>query len=125
MGNTAALLHEFDIATAVPPGDTTGTYEFDVDAGFTVGPKPNGGYLLAGVARAAGEALGAAGSTHRDALAATAHYLGAPDPGPATIEVDVLRTGRGASQVRATMRQDERRCVDVTLTMGTLPDAGT
>jgi len=125
MADTAALLHEFDIATAVRPGDTDGTYAFDVDAGFTVGPKPNGGYLLAGIARAAGEALAAAGSEHRDALAATAHYLGAPDPGPATIEVDVLRTGRGASQVRATMRQDDRRCVDVTLTMGTLPDAGT
>lgn len=118
-------LHEFDVATTVKPGAVDGTYDIDVDAGFTVGPKPNGGYLLACVARAAEEALAAAGSTHRHALAATAHYLGAPDPGPATIEIDILRQGRSASQVRGTLSQDGKRCVDVTLTMGTLPEAGT
>ena len=118
-------LHEFDVATTVKPGAVDGTYDIDVDAGFTVGPKPNGGYLLACVARAADEALAAAGSTHRHALAATAHYLGAPDPGPATIEIDILRQGRSASQVRGTLSQDGKRCVDVTLTMGTLPEAGT
>jgi hypothetical protein len=110
---------EFDRATAtrrVGPG----TYELDVDAGFTVGPKPNGGYLLAAVARAAGMALADAGSQHGDALVATAHYLWAPDPGLATIDIEVLRIGRGASQARATISQDGRRCVDVTLTMGTL-----
>jgi hypothetical protein len=118
-------LHEFDVATTVKPGAGAGTYDIDVDAGFTVGPKPNGGYLLACVARAAGEALADLGSTHHHVLAATAHYLGAPDPGPATIEIDVLRQGRGASQVRGTLNQDGARCVDVTLTMGTLPEAGT
>jgi hypothetical protein len=118
-------LHEFDVATTVKPGAVDGTYDLDVDAGFTVGPKPNGGYLLACVARAAGVALADLGSTHHHALAATAHYLGAPDPGPATIEIDVLRQGRGASQVRGTLSQDGKRCVDVTLTMGTLPEAGT
>jgi acyl-coenzyme A thioesterase PaaI-like protein len=120
MTSDAPPTSEFDQATAVRPAGAPDTYAFDVDAGFTVGPKPNGGYLLATVARAAGLALGDAGSDHRDALAATAHYLWAPDPGPATIEVEVLRTGRGASQARATIRQDDRRCVDVTLTMGTL-----
>lgn len=123
--STATAVHEFDIATAVRPGTIEGTYEFDVDEGFTVGPKPNGGYLLAVVARATGLALEQAGSAHRDVLAATAHYLWAPDPGPASIEVETLRTGRGASQARATITQGGRRCVDVTLTVGTLrPDAG-
>lgn len=116
---------EFDQATAVRRVDATdgrSTYDMDVDAGFTVGPKPNGGYLLACAARAVGEALAAAGSSHRDALAATTHYLWAPDPGPATVEVEVLRVGRGASQARAVITQGERRCVDATFTMGTLPD---
>src|SRR4051794_1413602 len=95
---------EFDAATAVRPvGD--GTFDFDVDAGFTVGPKPNGGYLLAAIARATALALADAGSAHGDVLAATAHYLWAPDPGPASITVDVLRTGRGASQAKATLTQ--------------------
>lgn len=123
MTDAAPPSSEFDLATAVRPRPDGTTWDLDVDAGFTVGPKPNGGYLLACAARAAGEALGAAGSTHRDALAASAHYLWAPDPGPAHIDVEVLRTGRSASQVRATIHQGDRRCVDVTLTVGTLPDA--
>ena len=111
---------ELDAATAVEPTGPAGTFAFTVDAGFTVGPKPNGGYLLATAARAVGVALADAGSAHRDPLAATAHYLWAPDPGPATIAVEVLRTGRSASQVRAVIEQDGRRCVDLTLTVGTL-----
>lgn len=119
---------EFDRAIAVRraaeagggPGSTT--WAFDVDPGFTVGPKPNGGYLLAVAARAAGEALALDGSAHRDPLAATAHYLRAPDPGPATVVTEVLRTGRSASQVRATMHQDGQPCVDVVLTVGTLAE---
>ncbi len=119
---------EFDQATAVRLTETTASgaiYAIDVDAGFTVGPKPNGGYLLAAAARASAEALAAQGSDHRDALAATAHYLWAPDPGPASVTVEILRVGRGASQARATLEQDGRRCVDVTFTMGTLPPADT
>ena len=117
----AATTTEFDLATAVRPTGAPGTYAIDVDPGFTVGPKPNGGYLLATAARAVGEALAAADSGHRDALAATAHYLWAPDPGPAEVGVEVLRTGRGASQARAVIVQGDRRCVDITCTMGTLP----
>lgn len=113
---------EFDVATAVAPADQPGTFDVVVDAGFTVGPKPNGGYLLAVAARAVGDVLAAAGSEHVDALAATTHFLWAPDPGPATVDVEVLRTGRSASQARATIRQGDRRCVDVTFTMGLLPD---
>lgn len=114
------LEFEFDRATAVRATDVPGTWALEVDPGFTVGPKPNGGYLLAAVVRAMGAALAEAGSGHRDALAATAHYLWAPDPGPATVAVEVLRAGRSASQVRATLSQGERRCVDVVATLGTL-----
>ena len=90
----STIEHEFDVATAVRPAEAAGAYDVDVDAGFTVGPKPNGGYLLACIARAADNALTSRGSTHHHALAATAHYLGAPDPGPASIEVEVLRLDR-------------------------------
>ena len=115
---------EFDRATAVRPRADEITFDFDVDEGWTVGPKPNGGYLLAVAARAAGEALGFAGSDHRDPLSSSAHYLRAPDPGPAEITATVLRLGRGASQVRATISQNGKPCVDVAFTMGTLDDAG-
>lgn len=111
---------EFDIATRVRPRGDGVTFDIDVDPGWTVGPKPNGGYLLATAARAAGQALEAAGSSHRDPVASSAHYLSAPDPGPAEICTQVLRTGRSASQVRTTIVQDDRPCVDATFTMGTL-----
>lgn len=124
MTDDAPTRTEFDLATTVTPRPDGRTWDLEIDDGFTVGPKPNGGYLLACAARAAGEALAGAGSGHRDALAATAHYLWAPDPGPANLEVEVLRTGRSASQVHVTIGQGDRRCVDVTLTVGTLADPG-
>ncbi|CAN5519568.1 thioesterase family protein [soil metagenome] len=111
--------YEFDLATAVRPRGH-GTFDIDVDPGFTVGPKPNGGYLLALAARAGGEALTVAGSDHGDPVAATAHFLWAPDAGPAEVQTHVLRTGRSASQVRATVVQDGRACVEATFTMSTL-----
>jgi len=113
--------YEFDIATAVRPCADGTTFDMDVHPGWTVGPKPNGGYLLAAAARAAGEALGVAGSLHRDPLASTAHFLWAPDPGPAEVTTQILRAGRSASQVRTLIVQGDRACVDATFTLGTLP----
>lgn len=114
------MTFEFDAATVNRDrGDGT-VFDVDVDAGWTVGPKPNGGYLLALMARAAGDSLSRHDSPHRDPLAATAHYLRAPDPGEAEVHVEVLRSGRGASQVRCVLRQDARACVDATFTLGTL-----
>lgn len=114
---------EFDTATAVEAidGDRS-RFAINLDAGWTVGPRPNGGYLLAAVARAAGQALAGSGSTHRDPLAATAHYLHAPDIGQAEVRTEVLRTGRGASQVRASLWQGERPCVDAAFTIGSIAD---
>lgn len=111
---------EFDQATAVRPGPEPGRFLADIDPGWTVGPKPNGGYLLAIAARAAGAAAHVSGVDHADPLAATAHYVAAPDPGPAEVHTTILRTGRSASQVRASIVQDDRACVDAVFTLGTL-----
>ncbi len=111
----------FEVATAVRPRPGGVAFDVDIDRGWTVGEKPNGGYLLGMIVRAAGDALGAVGSAHRDPLAATAHYLRAPGVGPAEVHAEVLRAGRGASQVRAVLRQDGQACVDVTTTLGALP----
>lgn len=113
---------EFDHATAVTARGDGVTFDGRVDPGWTVGDKPNGGYLLALAAGAAAEALAAAGSDHRDPLAATAHYLRAPEVGPVEVRCAVLRTGRGASQVRASLWQQDRVCVEATFTMGVLPE---
>jgi Acyl-CoA thioesterase C-terminal domain/Acyl-CoA thioesterase N-terminal domain len=110
----------FDAATAVTPTAVGDTHALSIDPGWTVGTKPNGGYLLAAVARAARAALAHAGSTHRDPLAVSATYVAAPDPGPAQVRTEVLRTGRTASQVAAHLVQGGRTCVEATLTVGTL-----
>lgn len=110
--------YEFDLATAVRPTGDGVTFDASIDAGFTVVGKPNGGYLVAIAARASGLALGDLAPTHQHALASTAHYLAAPDPGPAQVHVTVLRAGRSASQVRTELSQDGKVCVETTFTMG-------
>jgi hypothetical protein len=111
-------------ASAVEPlGD--GRYGATLDPGWAIGTKPNGGYLLTVLARAA-----VAGATGPDAIAAvphpaavSAHFLAAPDPGPAEIAVEVLRHGRSASQVRATLFAGGTRCVEALVTCGRLRPA--
>ena len=113
----------FDAATTVTTSADGISHELAIDPGWTVGTKPNGGYLLAAVARAARATLAHAGSTHADPLAVSATYVTAPDPGAAEILTEVLRTGRTASQVAARLVQDGRTCVEATLTISTLDPA--
>jgi hypothetical protein len=95
----------------------TGPGHFDatISPEWTIGGKPNGGYLLAMLGRAAG-----AVSAHGQVIAASAHYLHSPDPGPVTIETELLRAGRSASQVRARMTQDGRACIEALTTTSRL-----
>ncbi|GAB3859198.1 thioesterase family protein [Dactylosporangium cerinum] len=100
--------------------DGAGGFAADLDPLWTVGGKPNGGYLLAILARAAVEAAG----TQPHPMSASAVYLSPPDPGPAAVTVEVLRAGRSASQVRTRLSQKDRTCVEALFTLGTLAAAG-
>jgi acyl-coenzyme A thioesterase PaaI-like protein len=100
--------------TAVAPG----RFDADVDAEWSIRGKPNGGYLLSMLGGAA-----VAVSAHPHVIAASAHYLTAPRPGPVVIETEVLRAGRSASQVKARMSQDEEGCVEALLTTSELDPA--
>jgi hypothetical protein len=96
-----------------------GGFEGEVSAEWTIGGKPNGGYLLAMMGRAATTV-----GMHAHPIAASAHYVRSPEPGPVTIKADVLRTGRSASQISARMSQDGRRCVEALFTTADLdPDS--
>ena len=88
-----------------------GTFSGDLSPHWTIGGKPNGGYLLAMLGRAA-----VAVSAHDHVVAASAQYLQAPEPGPVGIEADVLRQGRSAGQVRVRMNQEGRLCVEALVT---------
>jgi acyl-CoA thioesterase len=106
----------FAAATAVRrrPG-TDPTYDVELDAGWSIGGRPNGGYLMAVLARAATEAV-----DRPHPLAVSGHFLRPPAGGPAEIRVDVVKTGRTASTARATLWQDERPCLDTLVTAGEL-----
>lgn len=103
----------FSDATAVRE---SGPGEFEVMIGqeWTVVGKPNGGYLLAMLARAA-----TAVSEHSDPVAVSAHFMSSPDPGPARVLVEPLRVGRSTSTLRASLRVDSP-CVEALVTCGEL-----
>jgi hypothetical protein len=104
----------FDEVTALRQR-STGLFMAEISPAWTIGGRPNGGYLLAMLGQAAGLV-----GPHPHVVAASAHYLTAPQPGPATIEVEVLRSGRSASQLRTDLQQDGRSCVQALLTTSRL-----
>lgn len=95
-----------------------GRFRADVSPGWTIAGKPNGGYLLAILARAT---CLVAPQPH--VLAASAHYLRSPDPGEVEVEVELLRGGRSASQLRARLIQHGLACVEGLFTVGQLAAA--
>ncbi len=98
-----------DVTSLAPIGP--GRFGGEVDPEWTIGGKPNGGYLLAMLGRAATWT-----GTHDHVVAASAHYLRPPEPGPVTVDTEILRAGRSATQVRARMAQDGRPCVESLVT---------
>jgi acyl-CoA thioesterase len=92
-----------------------GRFSAEIDPQWTIGAKPNGGYLLSMLARAATST-----TVHNHVIAASAQYLHSPDPGPVVIETELLRAGRSASQVRARMAQDGKACVEALMTASSL-----
>lgn len=107
----------FASVSAVHPGPDR--FDAEISPDSTIDGKPNGGYLLAMLGRAASVA-----GSHPHVVAASAHYLTAPRPGPVIISTQLLRAGRSASQLSARMSQDGRPCVESLLTTSQLqPDS--
>jgi hypothetical protein len=92
-----------------------GTFEAELSSEWTVGGRPSGGYLLALLARVASSLAGS-----RDVVAASAHYLRSPEPGPVEIEGELLHSGRSVSQVRVRLSQGGRCCVEALLSAAEL-----
>ncbi|MEV6161678.1 thioesterase family protein [Streptomyces sp. NPDC052052] len=90
---------EFDRDTAVTLRED-GVYDAELSAGWTILEAVNGGYLLAMLGRALGEAL-----PHPDPFSVSAHYLTASVPGPAVIRTQVARVGRTLSTGQASLFQ--------------------
>jgi acyl-CoA thioesterase len=106
-------LYEFDLATAVLP--KADGYSVRVDPGWTIGGRPNGGYLLACAARAA---LSVTGQPHP--LAVSCHYLAPPSTGPAELAAWTLRNGRSVSSAEVTLHQQGEPCLVALVSAGRL-----
>lgn len=104
----------FAEATAVRPGGR-GRLHADAHPGWTIGGRPNGGYLVAIATRAA---LAVAPLPH--ALATSTHFSSSPRPGPLDVDVEVLSAGRSTAQVRARISAEGRLCTDTVVTVGRL-----
>jgi hypothetical protein len=109
---------DFEDVTAVRRRPESQTYDADLHAGWSIVGKPNGGYLLAILARAGCDVVDTA-----HPLAISAHYLRAPSPGPAEIRTEVVRNGRRVSTSRATLWQGDKPCIDALVTSGELHEA--
>jgi acyl-CoA thioesterase len=106
-------IYDFDRATAVTPDGER--FRAAVDAGWTIGGRPNGGYLLALAARAA---LGAARQPHP--LAVSAQFVSPPSPGPAELETRVLRSGRSLDSLRVALLQEGKPRLEALVSAGRL-----
>lgn len=110
----------FDAATTLRPRADGSTFDLDIHPLWTVGDKPNGGFLLALLGRAAAQVIAVDTAAPWDVLSATVTYLAAPSLSAAEIRTTVLRHGRTASHVRAVLVQSERTMVDAVLVLGAL-----
>ena len=110
----------FDAATALRPRADGSTFDLDVHPLWTVGDKPNGGFLLALLGRAAAQVVATDTGAAWDVQSATVTYLAAPDLEAAEIRTTVLRRGRTAGHVRAVLVQSERTMVDAVMVLGAL-----
>jgi acyl-coenzyme A thioesterase PaaI-like protein len=105
-------LRRFSEVTRVTRTDER-TFTADVDRGWAIMGKPNGGYLVAMMARAAAEV-----SDHDHVIASSAHFLRSPDPGPVEIVVEPLRAGRSTGQSRVSLRRGDDTFVESLVTIG-------
>ncbi|MDT9680529.1 thioesterase family protein [Streptomyces sp. TRM76323] len=90
---------QFDRDTAVTLR-APGVYDTDLSADWTIFGVVNGGYLLALLGRALGDAL-----PHPHPFSVSAHYLAPSLPGPAVIRTETVRAGRTLSTGQASLFQ--------------------
>jgi hypothetical protein len=112
----------FDATTAIAATDDPNLFGADIHPLWSVGDKPNGGYLLALLGRAARATARTAGGPAWEVLSSSITYLRPPALGPASVRTTFLRRGRTAAHVRAVLMQGADDLVDAVFVLGDLPD---
>ena len=106
---------EFELDTRVAR-ISDNIYKGQIDPGWSIGGNPNGGYLLSIVSSAIAQCV-----DHPDPLSVTTHYLrpGVPDA-ECEISIEIVRTGRTLSTVRASLSQQGKQRLEVLAAYGDL-----
>jgi acyl-CoA thioesterase len=91
----------------------------DITDRWSIGGRPNGGYLMGTVLRAISERL-----SNPRPLTSTGHFLSPAQPGPAEVRVKVLKEGRSLSTAQAVLSQDGRDRLAALTTFGPLAVEG-
>jgi acyl-CoA thioesterase len=104
---------EFDADTASVP--VAGGRALELTDRWDISDRPNGGYLLAAVVRALGADIG-----RPDPLTVTGHFLRPAGAGAATVDVEVIRSGRRLATAAGRLVQDGRERLRVLATFGDL-----
>jgi acyl-CoA thioesterase len=86
---------------------------------WSIGPVPNGGYVLSVGLSALGHSL-----ERPDPLTVTGHFLRPAAPGPVAIWVEPIKRGRTYSTGMARLIQEDREVLRVLATYGTLGTEG-
>lgn len=114
---TVAPPHHFDADTALEPVGA-GAWRAWTPEHWFVGRGPNGGFLAALAARAAGTAAG------RPLRSLSLHFVAAPVVGPLDVTATVERAGRSYSAVSVRIEQDGAPVTLALATLGELPAEG-
>jgi acyl-coenzyme A thioesterase PaaI-like protein len=110
-----------DAASVEPAGEDR--FTADLASQFTFFGYPNGGYLQCVVANAALAAASDAGAAHLHATAVSSNFISSGPVGPAQLDTQVRRVGRGASFVHVSLRQGEALTMESLVTVGTLSES--
>ncbi|KAJ7256823.1 thioesterase-like superfamily-domain-containing protein [Mycena haematopus] len=101
-----------------PPNADAKVFRGDIDAEWTVGNVPNGGYVLALVLEAC--VRHQAATAHRDPIHLTAYFLQATSIAPFGVHVRTLKRGRGFTNLTADLVQQDRTRITTHLIFGSL-----
>lgn len=107
-------MYQFDRDSHVRRLDP-GLYEGTASDLWSVGPVPNGGYVLSLVMAALRQELASP-----DPLSITAHYLRPAAPGPFAVAVELVKAGRNYTTATARLTQNDREILRVLATYGDL-----
>lgn len=113
--DTAVTRQIGEDSAADDDGPAVVRFEAPVRTGWEIGQVSNGGYLLALAARAMSEVV------ERPPLTVTGHFVSPAPPGPAAVDVEVVRSGRRLATLRATLHRHGRPLVALLGTFGTAP----